>query len=79
MAYLIALQLFRDLVDIGAITSWEEFCYLVVGQNSFDQITPTVEDLELAVLAIKVAYDVKLALVHDKLDSYTRHHTIASA
>jgi len=75
MTHILAQDFFRDLLQYGIVSSWEEFCILVTGQNSFNGTTLTLEDLEVTALALEAAFDVKRALIADFIE-HLKHHRI---
>ena len=75
MTHILAQDFFRDLLQYGIVSSWEEFCILVTGQKSFNGTTLTLEDLEVTALALEAEFDVTRVLITEIYD-ILRHHRI---
>lgn len=74
MINLLAQNLFSDPCKYHLVSSWEEFCTLVIGQNSFHGHTLTLDDLEVTIMALETTLDVRRAVYGDFIKHLQTHH-----
>lgn len=71
MMYFLMIDIFRDFMSLGLVSSYEEFCLLLCGAPELGDFT--IEDLEILLLAQNVALDVKAAIYNDQAKIIQQH------